>query len=102
MIENLLKTPLGRFRIVAFIEGVSYILLLFIAVPLKRLAGIPEPVKYLGWAHGVLFILFLVTLLHVMVSDKWSIKKGLIAFIASFIPFGTFIFDAKILNEDKI
>ena len=101
MIKKLLETALGRFRIVAFIEGISYILLLFIAVPLKRMAGIPEPVKYLGWAHGVLFMLFIVTLLHVMFTNKWSIMKGAIAFISSLIPFGTFILDAKILKEEN-
>lgn len=98
MIENLLKTALGRFRIIAFIEGVSYILLLFIAVPIKRIWGIPEPVKYLGWAHGILFMLFIVALIHVMIVNKWSIIKGGIAFISSLIPFGTFILDSKVLS----
>jgi integral membrane protein len=100
MIENLLKTPLGRFRIVAFLEGVSFIVLLFIAVPLKRIFGQPEAVKHVGLAHGVLFIMYLFALAHVMIALKWSIKKGLIALGASFLPFGTFVLDAKMLKED--
>ena len=99
--NELLKTPIGRFRIIAFTEGVSYILLLFIAVPLKRFAAIPEPVKYLGWAHGLLFILFISALLQVMYTLKWSIWKGAIAMIASLIPFGTFVLDSKMLKEES-
>jgi|SRR6187402_831421 len=101
MIENLSKTPLGRFRIVAFLEGVSFVILVFIGMPLKYWAKIPQPVKYIGWAHGVLFILFIVTLLHVMIVHRWSIVKGIIAFVASLIPFGTFVLDAKMLKEEK-
>jgi integral membrane protein len=100
MIENLLKTPLGRFRIIAFLEGVSFLILLFIAMPLKYMAGQPGAVKHVGMAHGVLFILYLFALAHVMFSLKWSIGKGLIALGASLLPFGTFVLDAKMLNKD--
>ena len=100
MIENLLKTPLGRFRVVAFLEGVSFLILLFIAMPLKYMAGQPGAVKHVGMAHGVLFILYLFALAHVMIALKWSIKKGLIALGASLLPFGTFMLDAKMLKKD--
>ncbi len=100
MIKNLLKSALGRFRIVAFLEGVSFLILLFIAMPLKYFAGIPLAVRHIGMAHGVLFILYLFAVAHVMYSLKWSIGKGLIAVFASLVPFGTFILDAKILKEE--
>jgi integral membrane protein len=95
-----MKTALGRFRIVAFTEGISYLLLLLIGMPFKYLAGIPEPVKYLGWAHGVLFILFIITLINVMFELKWSLIKGIIAMIASVVPFGTFVLDSRLLKEE--
>ncbi len=99
MITNLLKSALGRFRIVAFLEGVSFLILLFIAMPLKYFAGQPWAVKQVGMAHGVLFVLYLVALAHVMYTLKWSIWKGLVAVFASFIPFGTFILDSKLLKD---
>jgi integral membrane protein len=100
MIANLLKTPLGRLRIIAFLEGVSFLILLFIAMPMKYLMGMPMMVRQVGMAHGVLFLIYLVAVLHVMIDQKWSIWKGVIVVGASFIPFGTFVLDAKMLREE--
>jgi integral membrane protein len=94
------QTPLGRFRVIAVLEGISYLVLLGIAMPLKYLLDMPAFVKYTGWAHGVLFILYMVTLAHVMYVHKWSIGKGLLAVVASLLPFGPFIFDKKLLREE--
>jgi integral membrane protein len=94
------NTPLDRFRTIAVLEGISFLLLLFIAMPLKYMAGIPEPVKYLGWAHGVLFVLFIGLLLQVWVTYKWSFYKVVVAFVASLIPFGTFILDKRLEKEE--
>lgn len=81
------------FRKIAIIEGISFLLLLLIAMPLKYLADIPEPVTYIGWAHGILFVAFLVlALITKQVLNKnffWLVK----AFLASIIPFGTFVFE---------
>ncbi len=93
------KSPLSRFRTVALMEGVSFLLLLFIAMPLKYLANIPEPVKYLGWMHGLLFVLYIIFLLELWVAVKWPFKKVVIAFLASLIPFGTFILEKKWLSN---
>lgn len=101
MFTNLLNTAIGRFRIIAFLEGMSYLILLFIAMPLKYYAGMPWAVKQVGMAHGVLFLLFIVALIHVMFVHKWSIGKGILAFLASLVPFGTFVLDAKMLKEEK-
>ena len=100
MIANLLKTSIGRLRIIAFLEGVSYLILLFIAMPMKYLAGMPMMVRQVGMAHGVLFIAYLFAVLHVMIDKKWSVWKGVIAVGASLVPLGTFILDAKMLKQE--
>ncbi len=87
------------FMKIAFLEGISYLLLLLIAMPLKYLANIPEGVKYIGWAHGVLFVLFCAYLLKVWIGLKWSFGKTFLAFVASLLPFGTFILDARLKKE---
>ena len=98
----MIKTTLGRFRLVAFLEGISYLVLLGIAMPLKYVAQMPLAVKYVGWAHGVLFMLFLVFLAEVTFTRSWSLKKVILAFLASIIPFGTFVLDRKLKNEELI
>jgi len=95
MLSTLIKSSLGRLRIVAVLEGISFLVLLGIAMPLKYIAGIPEVVRIVGMAHGVLFILYVVLLIQVAVERDWSWKKSIFAFIASLIPFGTFYADAK-------
>ncbi|MFC6997520.1 DUF3817 domain-containing protein [Rufibacter roseus] len=97
-----LETTLGRFRLIAIIEGISYLVLLLIAMPLKYMAGIDEAVKYTGWAHGVLFVLFCLLLLQVWVQYKWSFKNVVLAFISSLIPFGTFYLDKKIAHDKQL
>ena len=89
MLNKLLKTPLGRLRVVAFIEGCSYLLLGFTMI-LKYKFSMPEPNYIVGLAHGILFVLYVVLLIQVSFLHKWSIIKMFWAFIASLIPFGTF------------
>lgn len=95
MLSTLLKSALGRFRIIAFLEGVSYLVLLGIAMPLKYLAGIPQAVRVVGMAHGVLFVLFVLLLVQVAAQHNWSFKKSFLSFFSSLVPFGTFYADAK-------
>lgn len=90
---------LRSFIKIAFIEGISYLLLLCIAMPLKYFADIPEGVKYIGWAHGVLFVLFCFYLLKVWIGYKWSFWKTTVAFLSSLIPFGTFILEKQLKKE---
>ncbi|HEY9560272.1 MAG TPA: DUF3817 domain-containing protein [Anseongella sp.] len=97
--DKFLKTSLGRFRLIAFTEGLSYLFLLFVAMPLKYLADMPLVVKYAGWVHGLLFVLFMLALLEVTIKRKWTFFKCLRGFIASLIPFGTFIFDRELKKE---
>jgi integral membrane protein len=99
MISSLIKTSLGRLRIIAFLEGVSLLILLGIAMPLKYMAGIPEVVSVVGMAHGVLFVLYVLLLVQVAIERSWSFKKVILSFFASFVPFGTFYADAKWFRE---
>jgi integral membrane protein len=95
-----LKTPLDQFRLIAILEGISYILLLSIGMPLKYIAHIAIVIKIMGWMHGLLFIAYILTLLRVTVANKWSFIKALLAFVASLVPFGTFILDKKLKEEE--
>ena len=94
-----LPGPLKNMRTVGIIEGISYLILLFVAMPLKYFAGIPEAVRYIGMAHGVLFVLFVFTIFIAIYQDGLSYGKGILAFVASLIPFGTFFLDKPIFNK---
>lgn len=95
MLRYNLKTTEGRFFAVALLEGISFLVLVFIAMPMKYLAGKPEMVKQVGMAHGLLFVLFVLTLVQAATENNWGWKKPIIAFAASLLPFGTFWFEAK-------
>lgn len=97
----MLRTSIGRLRIIGILEGVSLLLLMGIAMPMKYLAGNPEPVRIVGWIHGVLFVLFMLAVLVVYFKRNWPFKKLVYAFLAAFFPFGTFIFDAQLRKEEK-
>lgn len=87
---------INTLRIVGTLEGISFLLLLFIAMPMKYIWDNPLPVKYIGMGHGVLFILFLVILLVVCQIRKWSLKVFILGLIAAVLPFGPFVFDHKL------
>ncbi|MBR9831602.1 DUF3817 domain-containing protein [Acidiluteibacter ferrifornacis] len=90
---------LNRFRKIGIAEGISFLLLLFIAMPLKYMAGIPEMVKYVGWAHGVLFVAYVFQLAITAYLLKWSIERVILYFTLSLIPFGTFYMEKKLKTE---
>ena len=87
------------FRIIALLEGVSYILLLFIATPIKYLANDPQYVKMLGMPHGLLFIAYVVLAFLLKSEYKWNTRQFSVVLIASIIPFGTFYVDKKYLKN---
>lgn len=76
------------FERIAIIEGVSYLILLGIAMPLKHLLGIKQAVTYVGWGHGILFILYIVLLSALFISRQFNLKTSLKAALLGFIPFG--------------
>jgi integral membrane protein len=96
---NSIKT-FHLFRKTAFAEGISFLVLLFIAMPLKYLADMPVPVKIVGSLHGALFVAYMILALKVMLQYKKSIGWLLKAFIVSLIPFGTFIMDKEWKKEE--
>jgi integral membrane protein len=98
MVNQLLKSALGRLRIVAFIEGCSYLLLGFTMI-LKYKFAMPQPNYVVGLAHGILFVLYIVLLIQVSILHRWNIFKMLMAFIASLIPFGTFYADKVLFRR---
>jgi integral membrane protein len=94
----MLSTPLARFRIVGLLEAVSFLLLVGIAMPLKYLADQPMAVRYAGMAHGILFLFYLLMLVPVALDYKWTAKTIALAVLASLLPAGPFVFDAKVLR----
>lgn len=88
--NNLFRTPLGWLRITAFLEGVSFLILLGVAMPMKYLAGDPDPVRHVGMIHGFLFMAFLALVLIVKDREDWPMRTVGLAILASVIPFGTF------------
>jgi len=97
----MVKTPIARFRLISFLEGVSYVLLVFIAMPMKYLADNPLPVKIIGMGHGVLFILFMIFLYESMRKHDWGNNFSIKLFIYSLLPFGTFYMDKKLKAYHK-
>lgn len=94
------KKMLHRFRMIGIAEGISFLLLLFIAMPMKYFMQIPEAVKFTGWIHGALFITFIYFAFEVMTSLKKNFVWFVKAFAAAIIPFGTFIFDRQLKLEE--
>lgn len=98
MLASLLGTALGRLRAIGFLEGVSFLVLLGIAMPLKYLAGRPEAVRLVGMAHGVLFVLYVLLVIQVSIARSWSWRKALLALVVSVVPFGTFWAEKKLFQ----
>ncbi len=99
--EKDLGMNIKTLRWVGFLEGISFLLLLFIAMPMKYMFDNPILVKYVGMGHGVLFIAFLVVLFVVCEKQKWSLKMFILGLIASILPFGPFVFDAKLKKMEQ-
>jgi integral membrane protein len=97
---DLLKSKIGRLRIIGFLEGISLLVLIFIAVPMKHYFGNPSLTKLMGPIHGAIFLLFLFNTLSVGVEQNWKFKTTTWKVIlACFVPFGTFYIDSKILSK---
>jgi integral membrane protein len=91
----------NSFRIIALLEGLSYILLLFIAVPIKHFGNDPTYVKLLGMPHGILFLAYIILAIMVGQELKWNTKILGIVLVASIIPLGTFYIDKTYLKSAK-
>lgn len=95
----MLKTHLGRLRLIGYCEGVSFLALLGIAMPLKYAAGMPEAVLIAGWIHGLLFILYIVAAVQAASVHRWPQKRLAGAMAAALLPFGPFVFDWWLRRE---
>lgn len=94
------KKTFSQFRKIAYAEGVSFLVLLFIAMPLKYFADSPLAVRYVGMAHGVLFVAFIVWACLVKSETNKSFSWLAKSFIASIIPFGTFYMEKQWKKEE--
>jgi len=98
--KKFFATTIGRLRLFTFLEGISLLVLVFIAVPLKYYFGNPSMVKSIGPIHGALFLLFIFNALRVGVEQQWKFKQTTWKIlVACFVPFGTFYIDYKILRN---
>jgi len=96
---HLNKKIITLFRIIAFLEGTSYLLLLFVGVPFKYLNGNDYVVKLLGMPHGLLFVAYIFLAIYLGLNQDWSFRKKLIVLASSVIPFGTFYVEFKYLRN---
>lgn len=93
-------TSVGRLRLLAFLEGVSLLVLVFVAVPMKHFLDNPAAVKAIGPVHGALFLLFIFNALRVGVEERWKFRETTWkVLLACFVPFGTFYIDYSILRN---
>jgi integral membrane protein len=97
--NELITTVVGRFRLVSFLEGLSFLILLLIAMPLKYLAGEPGAVRVVGMIHGVLFLAYVLLLIQVWADTRWPLQRIALLFVASLLPFGTFVADYRVLRQ---
>ncbi|MGL4421534.1 MAG: DUF3817 domain-containing protein [Gemmataceae bacterium] len=95
------RTAVGKVRAVGIAEGTSYLLLMFIAMPLKYFAGRPEAVQVLGSIHGALFVIYAIVTLWAVAQRKLKFKFALLAAAASLIPIGPFLIDKTLAQVDS-
>lgn len=99
---HLLKTKVGRLRILGFLEGFSLAVLVFIAVPAKYIFHNPDFSKTIGPIHGAIFIIFMLNVMSVGIEQNWKFRTITWKIVlASFIPFGTMYIDHKIFKNIK-
>ncbi|WP_212004488.1 DUF3817 domain-containing protein [Chitinophaga sp. HK235] len=97
---HLFKTKIGRLRIIGILEGISLLVLIFIAVPMKYFLGNPECSRIMGPVHGALFLLFVFNTLSVGVEYEWKFRTTTWkVLLGCMIPFGTFYIDRKVLRK---
>ena len=97
----MLRSAVGRLRAAGMIEGVSFLLLLGVAMPLKYFAGMPLAVKVAGWLHGLLFMVFCIVLLEAHTSQKWPLRWSGLLLLAALMPFGPFLIDGRLKRAGR-
>lgn len=97
--QDAYKKQLQTFGKISLAEGCSFLILLLIAMPLKYIFDIPELVKYVGWLHGLLFMLYAIQLLYITIEFKWKLTRATIYFIAAFLPLAPFWVERQLKKE---
>jgi integral membrane protein len=95
-------SQLRAFRMAALAEGVSFLTLLSVAMPMKYFMGMPEVVRVVGSIHGALFVLYVGLLAVLHVKQQWSFMFSLYALTASVVPFGTFFLDRYLREKEAV
>jgi integral membrane protein len=93
------ESPIGRLRVIGFWEGISFLVLLGVAMPLKYFAGWPLAVRVVGMAHGVLFMLYILAVIQAAIEYDWPWRRTALVLAAGFLPGGPFIIDARVLRK---
>lgn len=96
--QKWIASTLGQLRLIGILEGISYLILLFLAMPLKYMYGQPQAVRVVGFVHGLLFVLFIKWLYDAKTEYGWSWQKVLMLLGLSMLPFGNFYADKKYLT----
>ena len=91
-----MNSDISRLRLISILEGISYLLLLAVAMPLKYVYGYPLAVKMVGMAHGCLCVVLILAILKAQINYRWKTRISLMVFIASLLPFGAFWMDHKL------
>lgn len=99
---ELLYSHLGRLRIIGFLEGVSFIVLVGIGMPLKYFGGFENATWEIGMIHGALFISYVIAVIPVKFVLNWNLKTITLVLMASILPFGTFVAEYKLFRKFKI
>ncbi|WP_260678695.1 DUF3817 domain-containing protein [Planococcus salinarum] len=97
-----MKNALGQFRFMGIVEGGSLLLLLFIAMPLKYLFGMPEAVSVVGAVHGGLFTVYVLMTIYATFAVRWPFRFAIGAIAVAFIPFGNFVLDRRLENWKQL
>ncbi len=97
----MLTSSIGRLRIMGILEGLSFLLLLFVAMPLKYAFGKPEMVSVVGMSHGILFLLYLLLAMLAMLDHGWGMKRLATVGFAAVFPFGPFIIEPSLKREQQ-
>ena len=93
-------SEIRRFRMTALTEGSSFLLLLFVAMPMKYAMGMPRVVTVVGAIHGILFLAYVAQLAMLRTTHQWDNKFSFYAFLASLLPFGPFLFDKHLREKE--
>lgn len=98
----MLKTTVGKLRFAGYFEGISLLVLLFIAMPMKYWFDIPEAVSIVGSIHGALFVTYCLIIAYVTLKIRWKLIWPILSVIVAFIPFGNFVLDRKLHDLEKV